>query len=222
MGRAPSAAWCPARLCRILVMPPRAPSSDLLKSCWKFTPVQASPGSDMRATTLSMPRSASRSLSALVKRALQALERQYWSKALNAAALVPSRSYTFSFFAKCRAPLLWETMRAEELARRRSMSSVASKRCPVAFTCTIASWPSALTSRGSLFEPPRPALRHSRSRRPRLWRTAAAKALTDSKLPRSSFASGMTTLAPGTARRTAAMAPASSASKPARPGTMTS
>mmetsp|Transcript_16452 Transcript_16452/g.49673 ORF Transcript_16452/g.49673 Transcript_16452/m.49673 type:complete len:212 (+) Transcript_16452:279-914(+) len=210
------------KLCRTLVRPPTRPSIDFVRSCWKFTPVQAKPGSDMTAMMLSMPFSAKRSFKPFVNNALQAFDRQYWSKALKLAVSVPSMSCTFSFFALYLAALLWETTLAEGLARSSGSSSAVSRRCPVAFTCTIASWPSVLTSRGSLLEPPRPALRHSKSRRPWEARTAAANSRTDAKLPRSNLASGATIFAPGTAFRTAAAAPASSSSKPARPGRITS
>mmetsp|Transcript_223 Transcript_223/g.779 ORF Transcript_223/g.779 Transcript_223/m.779 type:complete len:233 (+) Transcript_223:349-1047(+) len=221
---APSAAWWPATSWSLFVSLnwPAIPTL-FTRSCWMLTPVEVRPGSDAVAITFLIPAAAKRSLSARVKRTLAALDRQYWSHALKSAAFVPLRSSTFASFAWYRAPLDCEATRPEGLARRRGRSSQARAKWPSAFTCMIASSPSPVTSRASSRPPPRPALRHSRSRRGNASREALPKARTESRLRRSSAALGTVTLAPGAATLRAASAAASaSPSMPGRAGTRTS
>mmetsp|Transcript_32178 Transcript_32178/g.100441 ORF Transcript_32178/g.100441 Transcript_32178/m.100441 type:complete len:210 (+) Transcript_32178:350-979(+) len=193
------------------------------RSCWMFTPVAVRPGSEAVAMTLATPAAASLSLSARVKRTLEALERQYWSHALNLLASVPSMSSTFASFAWYRAPLDCEAMRPAALLRSKGMSSQASRKWLSALTCMTASCPSPVTSRRSSRPPPRPALRQRRSRDGSASRMVAPKDRTLSKLPRSRVAAGTETLTPGAATPFAASAAAwASPSMPGRAGTRTS
>mmetsp|Transcript_12978 Transcript_12978/g.40956 ORF Transcript_12978/g.40956 Transcript_12978/m.40956 type:complete len:237 (+) Transcript_12978:229-939(+) len=223
-AKEPSAAWCPATSCSLLVFRSLSSMPKLFtRSCWKFTPVAVRPGSEAVAMTFDTPAATSLSLRARVKRTLEALERQYWSQAPKLAASVPSRSPTFASLAWYRAPLDCEAMRPTGLLRSRGMSSLARRKWLSALTCMIASCPSPVTSRWSSRPPPRPALRQRRSREGSASRMAAPKLRTLARLPRSKVALGTETLTPAAAPARAASAAAwASPSMPGRAGTRTS
>mmetsp|Transcript_123062 Transcript_123062/g.359266 ORF Transcript_123062/g.359266 Transcript_123062/m.359266 type:complete len:237 (-) Transcript_123062:290-1000(-) len=222
-AREPSAAWWPATSWSLLVSRSLASMPRLFtRSCWMFTPVAVSPGSEAVAMTLATPAAASRSFSARVKSTLQALERQYWSHALNLLASVPLRSSTFSSLAWYRAPLDCEAMRPLGLLLSRGSSSEARRKWPSALTCMTASFPSPVASRRSSRPPPRPALRQRRSSEGSASRMATPNCLTESRLLKSSVALGTVTSTPGpAARRAASAAACASPSMPGRAGTKT-